>query len=265
MSPPRLQPLLALRSGLAELRRQPWGALGFSGLACGVHLLGWALFAAGHGSASAVLALVLHGLGIALYGGGLLWLVEGLTRLALALSRGRTLRWRRLCRWHGRSSLRVGLALLNAGVAMAAAALAGFMAWSLLLFLLPALSPLAALLGLLAILAVALSQLFAPCLVLEAGLSPSQAFSQGLDLLQRHWAGLLRLAPLLLAVLAVPFALGLLAEALGAGLGVVITALALVAALPVLATTVAAAFRQLQPAAIKPATIKPGAIRPGAR
>ena len=245
MSAPALRPLLALRQGFAAVQRQPRLALGFSALACGIHLLGWALFAAGHGSSSAVLALVLHGLGVLLYGASLIWLIEGLTHIGLVLGSGGSLRGRALCHWHGPRSRHLALGLFNTALALAATALAGFMAWSLVLFLLPALSVLPALLGLMAVLAMGLSQLFNPCLVLAERLSPSRAFARGLELLSHHWSGLLGLAPLLLALLLVPFALGLVAEAVGAGLGVVITALAMVMVLPLLAATVTAAYRQL--------------------
>lgn len=244
----RLQPLRALRQGLVAVGRHPTVCLGFSALACSVHLLGWGLFAAGHSSGSAVLALVLHTLGISLYGGSLLWLVEGLSRIGLALERGATPRWHQLCRWPGRSSTRLLAGLLNTAVALAAAALAAFMAWSLTLVLAPALAPLAALLGMAALLAVLLSQLFNACLVLEAQLSPSRAFSRGVELLQAHWRGLLGLTPLLLLTLAAPFGLGLVAAALGAGLAVLVTALTLVAVLPVLACTISAAYGHLNPA-----------------
>jgi hypothetical protein len=96
-----------------------------------------------------------------------------------------------------------------------------------------------------ALLAMGMSQLFNPCLVLEERLSPSRAFGRGVELLSQHWRGLLGLSPLLLGILLLPFVLGLLAEAVGAGLGVAITALAMVAALPLLATTVTAAYRQI--------------------
>lgn len=242
---PALRPLTALRQGLGALGRQPGLAFGFSALACGVHLLGWALFAAGHSTGSAVLGLLLHGLGLALYGGSLIWLIEGLTRISLALGAGRHLRWRQLCRWHGQASLHLALGLLNTGLALAATALAGFMAWSLMLFLMPALSIVPALLGLAALATVALSQLFNACLVLDLRLSPSQAFGRGTALLHHHWGGLVALAPVLLAILALPFVVGVLAEAIGAGLGVVVTVVAMVAALPPLAATVTAAYRQL--------------------
>jgi hypothetical protein len=228
------------------LQLQPWLTWGFCALACGLHLLGWALFAAGQASGSAVIALLLNGVGVGLYVASLIWLIEGLSRLGLAHGTGRRLRWRQLARWHGRQSWRLSLGLLNTALAAAAAALAGFMAWSLVLYLLPALSVLPALLGVAAVAAVLLSQLFCTCLVLDQRLSPSQAFGRGVDLLSGHWPALLTLLPLLLAILAMPFVLGLLAEALGSGLGVVVTGLAMVGVLPVLAATVSAAYRQLQ-------------------
>ena len=244
---PRLRPGLALREGLQGLRLQPQISWGFSALACAVHLLGWGLFAAGHSTGSAVLALLLHTVGVGLYGASLIWLVEGLSRLGLAHGGGRRLRWRQLARWHGRQSWSLALGLLNTMLAAAAAALAGFMAWSLVLFLVPALSVLPGLLAIAAVAAVLLSQLFNPCLVLDQHLSPSAAFSLGVALLIRHWRGLLALLPLLLTLLALPFSLGLLAEAIGAGLAGVVTGLAMVAVLPVLAATVCATYRQLRP------------------
>ena len=244
-----LRPGLALRQGLEGLGLQPGLTWGFSSLACAVHLLGWGLFAAGYSTESAVLALLLHIVGVGLYGGTLIWLIEGLSRLGLAHGAGRRLRWRQLARWHGRQSWTVAVGLLNMVLAAAAAALAGFMAWSLVLFLVPALSVLPGLLALAAVTAVLLSQLFNPCLVLDRQISPSAAFSLGVALLIQHWLGMIALLPLLVTLLALPFGLGLLAEAIGAGLGVVVTVLAMVAALPVLAATVCAAYRQLRPEA----------------
>ena len=244
-----LRPGQALRQGLRGLRLQPRLTWGFSALACGLHLLGWGLFAAGHSNDSAVLALLLHAVGVGLYAGSLIWLIEGLSRLGLAHGAGRRLRWRQLARWHGRQSWSLALGLLNTVLAAAAAALAGFMAWSLVLFLLPALSVLPGLLAVAAVAAVLLSQLFNPCLVLDQRLSPSEAFGRGVALLSRHWPALLALLPLLLVLLALPFGLGLLAEAFGAGLGVAVTVLAMVAVLPVIAATVSAAYRQLRPEA----------------
>ena len=252
-STPTLKPLKALRQGLGALARQPGLAFGFSALACGLHLLGWALFAAGHSSDSAVLALVFHGLGLALYAGSLIWLIEGLTRIGLAVGADQHLRWKQLCRWHGQRSVDLALGLLNTGLALAATALAGFMAWSLVVFLVPALSVLPAVMALGALATMALSQLFNACLVLDQRLSPSKAFSVGMLLLSHHWPELMALAPLLITILAAPFLVGVVAEAIGAGLGVVLTVLAMVIALPVLASTVTAAYRQLRAPVISPA------------
>ena len=246
---PGLHPGRALRQGLQGLRLQPQITWSFSALACGLHLVGWGLFAAGHSNDSAVLALLLHAVGVGLYAGSLVWLIEGLCRLGLAHGSGRRLRWRQLTRWHGHQSWCLTLGLLNTLLAAAAAALAGFMAWSLVLFLLPALSVVPALLAVAAVTATMLSQLFNPCLVLDQRLRPSAAFATGVALLQGHWMGLIALLPLLLAFLALPFALGLLAEALAAGLGVVVTVVAMVAVLPVLAATICAAYGQLRPGA----------------
>lgn len=143
--------------------------------------------------------------------------------------------------------------MINTGLALGVAACAGFIAWSLALFLLPELSAAAALLGLLAVAAAGLSQLFNACLVLDQQLSPAQAFRQGVRLLRRFGLALLRLALLLVALLALPFGLGLAAEALGSTFSASITVLAMVVVLPVLAATVTAAYRQLPDAAIRAA------------
>lgn len=249
MNDPLLRPLKALRDGLAALRRRPRRPLTFSALGCGVHLLGWWLFAAGHGQTSSVLAALLNISGVTLYAGSVVWLIEGLTRLALALPGDPLPTWRSLCGWHGRRSLDLACGLLNTTLALAAATLAGFMAWSLALMLLPALSVAVAITAVAAVMAVGLSQLFNPCLVLEAQLSPSRAFSRGIELFGGHWRGLLALAAMLMALLAGPFWLGLLSEGLHSGAGAVVTLLAMVAVLPLLAVTIAAAYRQLAPTA----------------
>ncbi len=108
-----LQPLRALRSAWRAMREQPLPLLGFSAAAWGLHGLGWALVAAGDWIPSAVLAALLHGVGIGLYAGGLLWLVEGLSRAGLALSAGQQPAWRELYRWHGRSSRHLASGLLS--------------------------------------------------------------------------------------------------------------------------------------------------------
>jgi hypothetical protein len=243
-----LQPRRALGRGLALLRQQPLPLLGFSAAAWGLHGLGWALVAAGDRLPSAVLGALLRGVGIVLYGGGLLWLVEGLSRAGLALAAGQRPHWRELYRWHGRSSRRLAWGLLNLVAALAFTALVGFVGWSLVVFLLPALSPLPALLAVLGCGAVGLSQVFNACLVLERQLSPSQAFRQGFVLLEHHWAGLLQLVALLALVSSVPtLLLGFVAEALVAGLGVPVTVVAVVAASPLVAVSTTCAYRQLLP------------------
>ena len=143
--------------------------------------------------------------------------------------------------------------MLNTAIALAATVFAAFMAWSLTLFLLPGLSMVPAGLGLVATVGVGLSQLFNPCLVLDQKLSPSQAFSRGGLLLRQHWIGFGGLAVVLLTTLAAPFGLGLLTEALLPNLSAAATVVAMVAALPVVATTVTAAHLQLHP------------LRPGVR
>ena len=135
-----LQPRRALGRGLALLRQQPLPLLGFSAAAWGLHGLGWALVAAGDRLPSAVLGALLRGVGIVLYGGGLLWLVEGLSRAGLALAAGQRPHWRELYRWHGRSSRRLAWGLLNLVAALAFTALVGFVGWSLMVFLLPCLA-----------------------------------------------------------------------------------------------------------------------------
>jgi hypothetical protein len=174
--------------------------------------------------------------------------VEGLSRAGLALAAGQRPHWRELYRWHGRSSRRLAWGLLNLVAALAFTALVGFVGWSLVVFLLPALSPLPALLAVLGCGAVGLSQLFNACLVLERQLSPSQAFRQGFVLLEHHWAGLLQLVALLALASSVPtLLLGFVAEALVAGLGVPVTVVAVVAASPLVAVSTTCAYRQLLP------------------
>lgn len=251
MSRSTLRPLQALLQGVRTLRQQPRLAFGFSALSCGVHLLGWALVAIGEASDSAVLTLMLRAVGGVVYAGSLLWLIEGLTRIGLALSAGHAVRWRQLCRWHGRRSRDLALGLLNTGMALGAAAFAAFVAWSLTLFLLPGFSLVPALLGGMTMLTVALSQLFNPCLVLDQKLSPSQAFSGGWLLLRQHGAGTAGLGVVVVITLLTPFVLGLLSEALVPGRSAIVTVVLMVAALPLLATTITAAYRQLDP--IRPA------------
>ena len=264
---PALRARRALHQGWQMLLRQPRLLLGFSALTCGLQGLGWQLFALGHRAESGVQALLLHGLGVALYLGSLSWLVDGLSRAGLSLSAGRRSSWRRIGHWHGARSWWLALGLGNAGLSAAVCALAGFIAGSLLLQLIEALG-LGAALGqqtllnllpypcsLLGALIALLSQLFNPALVIAERLSPSRAYHEGWRLLNRHWPGLLRLLPLLVAILLSPFLLLLLLQAAltfaGLPLGsLVVFAVfwaAMVGALPLLACSVAAAFRQLRP------------------
>ena len=265
---PALQAGVALGRGWQLLGRQPRLLLGFSALGCTLQGLGWQLFALGHRAESGVQALLLHGLGLGLYLGSLIWLIDGLTRAGLSLSAGRRSSWRRLGHWHGGASWCLALGLLNAGLTALVAALAGFMLGSLVLQLIEALG-LPSLLGqqpllnllpypcsLLAALITLLSQLFNPALVIAERLSPSRAYHQGWRLLNRHWPGLLRLLPLLAGILLGPFVLLLLLLASLTLLGqeqahwLLLPAfwLAMVAALPLLACSVAAAYRQLRAA-----------------
>ena len=247
MSPVRLHTGWACREGWRSLWRQPRLLLGFSLASLGGHLLGWALFAAADAVDSGVLAALLHLVGLLLYGGSLLWMVEGLSRAALAQLQGQPLRWDDLMSWPGASIRRLVICLINLAAALAATATITFVLWSLLLFVLPAMSVVPALLGLIAAAGLALSQLFAPCLLLDTRLSPAAIFRQGALLLEHHWAGLLLLSGALAGLLLFTLLVGLLAEALLAGMGAAATAVTLVVTLPLSATTVSAAYQQLSP------------------
>lgn len=243
-----MRPLAALRQGATGLRRQPALLLGFSSLACGVHLIGWGLFAAGHAVDSGVLAAVLHVSGTTLYAGSLLWWIEGLSRAGLALATGSAIGWRTLRRWRTGASGRLALALLSLLALLLLEALLGFMAWSLALFLLPGLAAVTALLTLLLLAATSLSQLFLCCEVLAQGLGPAEALRAGVLLLEQHGPRLLALGGLLLGLLLSPVLLGLVVEGLANRLGASATVAGLVAVAPLLATTTTAAYAQLRPA-----------------
>jgi hypothetical protein len=102
-----------------------------------------------------------------------------------------------------------------------------------------------------------MSQLFHPALVIGERLSPSRAYHQGWRLLNRHWPGLMQLLPVVAGILLAPFLVLLLFQTSLTILGLelanpVLLAvfwLAMVAALPLLACSVAAAYRQIRPAA----------------
>lgn len=247
MSTVRLHTWWACRDGWSSFTLQPWLLLGFSFTALSMHLLGWALFAAAEAVDSGVMAAVLRPVGVLLYTGSLLWMVEGLSRACLARLQGDPLQWDDLMDWRSRSVRRLVLCLINLAAALAATAMITFVLWSLLVLLLPAMSVVPALLGLIAAGALALSQLFAPYLLLDTRLNPAAIFRQGGLLLEHHWAGLMLLSGVLIGVLLLPILIGLIAEALVAGLGPAATALGLVLALPLTATTVAAAYQQLSP------------------
>ena len=255
--------------GWQLLGRQPRLLLGFSALGCGLQGLGWQLFALGHRAESGIQALLLHGLGLVLYLGSLTWLIDGLSRAALSLSAGRHSSWRRIGHWHGTRSWWLALGLLNGGVTASVLALAGFIGGSLLLQLIEALG-LAAVLGqqalvnllpypcsLLGAVVGLLSQLFNPSLVIGERLRPSQAYQRGWRVLNRHGAALLRLLAWLAAILLAPFLLLLLVQAgltllsldLTPPIALLVFWPAMVTALPLLACSVAAAYRQVSPEA----------------
>jgi aerobic-type carbon monoxide dehydrogenase small subunit (CoxS/CutS family) len=157
---------LALQQGWQGLWANRWDLVGFSLTATALHLLGWALFAAGHDTGSGILNALLRLVGVPLYFLSLLWLIQGLTRGGLDAAAGHRPRWRELCRWSASDGLRLGLSLLTAAAGLALAALIGFVGWSLVIFLAPALSVVAILLALVLLGGVALSQVFNACLVL---------------------------------------------------------------------------------------------------
>lgn len=236
---------LALQQGWQGLWTNRWALVGFSLTATALHLLGWALFAAGHDTGSGILNPLLQLVGVPLYVLSLLWLIQGLTRGGLDAAAGHRPRWRELCRWSASDGLRLGLSLLTAGAGLVLAALIGFVAWSLVIFLAPALSVVPALLGLVLLGGVALSQVFNACLVLAADQSPSAAFRIGLRTLERRWPTLLGLGAACGGLALVPLALGLLAEALVQGQGVLTTGIALLVVIPWISGMVTATYRQL--------------------
>ena len=246
MKPIRLNSWRACRQSIGALRRQPLLLLGFSLAALGAHLLSWALFASAEQVDSGVLAALLHLLGIGLYAGSLLWMIEGFTRAGLGQRQQDLLQWADLspsaCRHGWRLCLYLGYLL----AALAATALITAVVWSLLL-LVPSLSAVGPLLGLVAAGALLLSQIFGPCLVLTTTLGPTALFRQGMWLLEHHWPGLMQLSGYLLGLLLIPVVLGIVAEALIPGMGAAATALALIGVLPLFATTITGAYCQLEP------------------
>ena len=251
----RLHSRKACRQSWTAVRQQPL-LLGFSLVSLGAHLLGWALFAAAEQVDSGVLAALLHLLGLALYAGSLLWMIEGFTQAGLSLAKGQAITWKALspgaCRHSGRLCLCLGALV----AALAATGLITGLLWSLLLLARPAMSVVPALLGLIAAGAVILSQLFGPCLMVDTRLSTTSVFRQGVWLLEHHWAGLIELSGYLLVLLLLPLLAGLLAEALVEGLGIAATVVSLVVVLPLITTSVTGAYWQLRPELTKPASLK---------
>ena len=247
MKPIRLNSWRACRQSVGALRRQPLLLLGFSLAALGAHLLSWALFASAEQVDSGVLAALLHLLGIGLYAGSLLWMIEGFTRAGLGQRQQDLLQWADLspsaCRHGWRLCLYLGYLL----AALAATALITAVLWSLLLLLVPSLSAVGPLLGLVTAGALLLSQIFGPCLVLTTTLGPTALFRQGMWLLEHHWPGLMQLSGYLLGLLLIPVVVGIVAEALIPGMGAAATALALIGVLPLFATTITGAYCQLEP------------------
>lgn len=250
----RLNSRRACQQSWSAVRQQPL-LLAFSLVSLGAHLLGWALFAAAEQVDSGVLAALLHLLGIALYAGSLLWMIEGFTEAGLSLAQGKPLAWSLLspgaCCQAGRLCLCLGTLV----AALAVTGLITGLIWSLLLLALPAMSVVPVLLGLITAAALSLSQLFGPCLVVDMHLSASSVFRQGLWLLEHHWAGLIELSSYLLALVLLPLLAGLLAEALVEGLGIPATVASLVVVLPLITTSVTGAYWQLRPELASSASI----------
>jgi hypothetical protein len=246
VKPIRLNSWLAFQQSWRGIAHQPL-LLAFSLVALGTHLSGWALFAGAEQVDSGVLAALLHLSGIALYGGSLIWMIEGFTLAGLAIAREQTIHWQELSPSECRHSGRLSLYLAYLACALVAVALVTGLIWSLMLLVLPDLSAAPALLGLIAALAVVISQLFGPCLVLDTRLRGTALFRQGVWLLERHSPGLLLLSSGLVGLLLIPLLIGLVAEALVSGLGLLTTLVALVGVLPLLTTTVTGAYVQLRP------------------
>jgi hypothetical protein len=246
VKPIRLNGWAAFRQSCRGLGRQPL-LLAFSLVALATHLLGWGLFAGAEQVDSGVLAALLHLSGIVLYGGSLIWMIEGFTLAGLAVARKQSIHWHELSPTECRHSARLILYLAFLAGALAAVAVLTSLLWSLLLLLVPSLSAVPALLGVIAALAVLISQLFGPCLVLDTRLTGIALFRQGVWLLEHHGAGLLLLCSGLSGLLLIPLAVGLLGEAVASGFGALATVAASAVVLPLITTTVTGAYVQLRP------------------
>lgn len=250
MSARSLRPWGALGSSLQQLWRHPWPLLAFSASTCSLHLLGWGLFSSAESGGSAVLNTTAHLLGIALYFGSLIWMIDGFTRAGLCLAADEAPRAADLFRWHGPCSWRLSQGLLLLLGLISLILMSGFGLWALLLLLLPPLAPLAVILVVVLTGGLALSQIFLACWIVSDAIGPLIALKRGLRLLPQRAPALLALAAVLLLIALMPLVLGLIAEVLIEGLGVLVTAVALVIALPLLASTVTNSFVRWTPQAI---------------
>ncbi len=240
----QIHPGRALLDSLSQLRAHPWVVLGFTASLFGLHLLGWTVFGLGDGVSNAVFGFVLYATGIALYAVSLIWLIDGLTRAGLDLSRGRVPQPHSLYRWHGACSWHLTRGVLRLTAALSLIVLMSFLGWSFLLLVAEPLAPLPLVLGVVLGGGLALSQLFNACLVVAEGLGATKAFRAGFVLLEQQGPGLIALAGVLLAITVLPFALGLVSELLWNGSGLPITCVVLVPALCLLATTVTNSYVQ---------------------
>ena len=232
----------ALRTSAAQLWQHPWSLLSFSAATCCLHLLGWGLFASAEQAGSAVLNTSAHLLGFALYFGSLIWMVDGFTRAGLCLAAGEEPRREDLFRWHGNSSWQLCRGLLLLAGLISLILFSGFGLWSVVVLLLPAVAPLVAGLVLLLAASLGLSQIFLACWIVAENLGPWAAIQRGGAGFLRRRSQLLGLAGLLLLIALAPMGLGLVAEVMLEGLGLPVTTVALVIALPLLATTVTNSF-----------------------
>ena len=244
MKQPQIHPGRALLDSLSQLRAHPWVVLGFTASLFGLHLLGWTVFGLGDGVSNSLLRMLLYVLGVSLYAVSLIWLIDGLTRAGLDLSRGRVPQAHCLYRWHGACSWHLTRGVLRLTAALSLIVLMSFLSWSFLLLVAQPLAPLPLVLGVVLGGGLALSQLFNACLVVAEGLGATKAFRAGFVLLENQGPGLIALAGVLLAITVLPFALGLLSELLWDGSGLPITCVVVVPALCLMATTVTNSYVQ---------------------
>ncbi len=244
MKQAQIKPGRALLDSFSQLRAHPRIVLGFTASLFGLHLLGWVLFGLGEAISNAGLSLLIRLIGIALYAISLIWLIDGLTRAGLDLSRGLAPKADALYRWHGACSWHLTRGVLRLTAALSLIVLTSFLSWSLLLLIAEPLAPLPLVVGVVLGGGLALSQLFNACLVVAEGLGATQAFRAGFVLLEQQGPGLLALSAVLLAITGLPFILGLLSELLWDGSGLLITCAVVVPSLCLMATTVTNSYVQ---------------------